>query len=544
MTIVVLGIADQMLSQELREQLDQFVGVEIANLADTTHELVTSVLRHDPDVVVIHDRLGPEPMAQVLRDLAVRRPTASTLLLTTSAGPELYAMAMENSARGVLTYPFLFDDLHARFTAASDWSAQMRRLIDGHKDGPASLGEHRGTVLAVAGAKGGVGATVIATHLAWDVCREVAGLRVALVDLDLGKGDIPAYLSVNYRVSVADLAKVHEDISDRAVADSVTVHDSGLHLLLSPPDIRDTDFVTPTAVRQVVDAMRSDYDLVVLDVGSHVTPVQASVVELADEVLVVATPDVPAVRALRREIGAWESLGVRKPDQVKILVNRRSKRDEIQPETLSELVDSPLLATALPAIYRQLETSMNSRDPEVVRDQSWWNGLRSIGRELDLVKSRTPGAAVAGPTAAGSTGEHSPASTVPPAQTGATRASLRSRRRFGRGDSGQVAIETIAMVPLVFLLLFVVVQLLFTGLTVVWVQHAADTAARSASVGGNYAAAARQVVPDAVARRLTSVYDSAGGRMTVSAPLPLVAPGFFDLPTRIVSTKVVTREDR
>ena len=164
-------------------------------------------------------------------------------------------------------------------------------------------------MIAVAGAKGGVGTTVIASHLAWDAARSDPNMRVCLVDLDVENGDVPSYLDVSHRVSIADLAKISEDLTPRAVSDTVVVHSSGLHLLLAPREIRDTEFVTPEAVRRILAQLRALYHLVVVDVGSAITTTQAAVVESADVTLQLVTADVPALRAARRQVVAWESLG-------------------------------------------------------------------------------------------------------------------------------------------------------------------------------------------------------------------------------------------
>ena len=164
-------------------------------------------------------------------------------------------------------------------------------------------------MIAAAGAKGGVGTTVVASHLAWDAARSDPNMRVCLVDLDVENGDVPSYLDVSHRVSIADLAKISEDLTARAVADTVVAHSSGLHLLLTPREIRDTEFVTPEAVRRIIAQLRTLYHLVVVDVGSAITTTQAAAVESADLTLQLVTADVPALRAARRQVVAWESLG-------------------------------------------------------------------------------------------------------------------------------------------------------------------------------------------------------------------------------------------
>ena len=93
-----------------------------------------------------------------------------------------------------------------------EWNQTVRTaLADNQSSGNgASRG---GRVIAAAGAKGGVGTTVVASHLAWDAARADPNMRVCLVDLDVESGDVPSYLDVSHRVSIADLAKISEDLT-------------------------------------------------------------------------------------------------------------------------------------------------------------------------------------------------------------------------------------------------------------------------------------------------------------------------------------------
>ena len=200
-------------------------------------------------------------------------------------------------------------------------------------------------------------------------------------------GDVPSYLDVAHRVSIADLAKISEDLSPRAVSDTVVVHSSRLHLLLAPPEIRDTEFVTPEAVRRILAQLRGLYHLVVVDAGSAVTTTQAAMVESADVTLQVVTADVPALRAARRQTLAWESLGVVSDEAVKVVVNKFVRRSEIQQDTIDELVLGDRSEVLIPDLDRGLERAGNSRTPAEVRNQIWWKSLRSLGEELDVYRS-------------------------------------------------------------------------------------------------------------------------------------------------------------
>jgi pilus assembly protein CpaE len=517
---IVIGAAEQSIAYDLRAALAEMEGVDALFVVESTTELVAAVLRLDPDVVLVHDQLGPDPVMQTVRDLALRRATCAALVVTLSPTAEQFGAAMDAGARGLVAYPPTFEDLQSRVSAAGDWSQQIRRML-GSSSGASGLndGGGRARVITFVGSKGGVGTTTISTHMALDVVRTVPGHKVCLLDLDLEKGDVAGILEVRHRASIADVAKVSEDLSAQAIGDAVVVHESGLHLLLSPADVRDVEAVDPRSLREVLAVLRQEYDLVVIDAGSHVTPAQATVVELADEVVVVATPDVLSLRALRRAVTHWESLGVRKESDLHVLLNRVSKQTTVSADTVRQLTRAPVLSVGLPSMFRRLEPALNSRDPLSLREEVWWRTLRTIGQEITLVRPR-------------------PNAPQPPLSNGSRR---KSRIKAGsRGDSGQASLETIGIFPLLVLLLFTVWQVGIAGMTMVWSGHAANAAARAASVNTDPGQAARDAVPNRMADDLTVSTD--GDQVTVSLRVPIGAPGVGSFPGHITTTRTVVRE--
>lgn len=486
---VVIGCAEQSVAYELRAQLAEVVEVEVLGVAETTSELVSLVIEREPELVLVHDQLGPEPVHQVVRDLSIRRPASVTVVVTSDADPESLAGAMDAGARGVLSYPLSFTEVQQRVTSALEWARHMQGFVQATAEGTVNRG--RATVLAVTGTKGGVGCTTLATHLAWDVRREMPSLRVLVVDLDLEKGDVTSFVEARHRTSVADLAKVAADLSVRTVADAVYQHESGLHLLLPPADVRDVAHVTPQAIRQIVALLRQQYDIIVLDAGARITPVQAAVVEIADEVVAVTTPDMVSVRALRRNVATWDSLQVRRPEHVHVLLNRSSRVDEVQPDVARRLAPSPMLDTVLPEMGKKLETSLNSRSPELVTDVGWWRQLRAFGREVGLVRSAQRD----------DTGPTKPA-TVPPT------------RRSQRSDSGSMSVELLGVLPALLLVCIVVVQLGWAVMTHVYAGYGAQTAARAVAIGSS-----TPDVRDATLERFPAAMRS-GVTVEVGTPYP------------------------
>ena len=517
---VVLGCADQSLGYELRAQLSEAADLEVVGVAETTTELARLVVESEPDLVVVHDVLGPEPIHQVLRDLGIRRPGTVALVLTTDAGPGSMAAAMDSGARGVLVHPFAFAEVQQRIGAALEWARHMQALLADGGDRATGV-RGRARVVAVAGTKGGVGTTTVVTHLAWDIRRELPSLKVLVLDLDLEKGDVTSFIEARYRTSVADLAKVADDLSLRTVQDAVLEHVSGIHLLLPPEDVREALEVTPQAIRQILALLRQQYDVVLVDVGARVTPVQAAVVEVADEVVALVTPDLVSIRALRRNLGWWESLQVRKPDEVHVLLNRSSKSVEVQPETVRRLSPAPLLEAVLPDMGGKLESSVNSRSPEYVTDVAWWRGLRAVGREVGVVR---------------------PTEQVEPTTTPAAVEGTRRTRR----DQGSASIELLGSLPAVAIILAVMWQISLTGLTYMWAGHAASAAARSVALGQTY----EQTVDAAKDRMPGQMKGQTSVRVGVPTPadvrvsvrVPAVMPGVVSTPFSFDVDRTVVRE--
>lgn len=510
MTKILVGAADQAVAVELRSLVAGIEGAEIVGYCESTPELSGIVGRLRPDVVVLHDQLGPETTADAVRDLTFRSP-ATAVLVVNSQGDAASAMAaMEAGAKGVLSVPLVFDDLLARLDSARSWAERMGGLISGATaDTGRELGRH-GRVTLFAGAKGGVGTTTVATHMALDLRRRVPHLRVCLVDLDLQAGDVAGILESRQRVSIADVAKVSQDLSASTIMDALVQHESGIALLLTPLQVHETDFVTPAAVRAILGLLRQEFDAILVDGGSHVTPAQAAAAEVADEVALIVTPDVLAMRSFRRTVQAWDGLGVRAEQDLHLLVNRVSREDVLNADALARLTSAQLVSTRLPAMFRRLERGVNSRNPEEVREAVWWSALEQIGAEIGVVS----------------------ASAVPAAPSaGASRAKRRGGRR-ARAEAGQVALETVTLVPMVVLVCLLVWQVGLSALAFTWHGHAANAAARAHSLGDDPQAAARAAVPDSM-RDSVQVTELDDGTVRVSLGIPVLCPGCAALPGEI-----------
>ncbi|MBZ9639864.1 AAA family ATPase [Streptomyces sp. PSKA30] len=355
--------------------------VDSTQLIDTLARLAAESVDELPEVVVVHERIGPVPALELIREVALRFPAVGVILVTSDAGPGLFQAAMDSGARGLVALPLSYEELANRVQAVAQWSVGVRRHLGHTGDVFTGVG---GTVVTVSGAKGGVGATVTAVQLA--LASQASGRSTALVDMDLQTGDVASYLDVQFRRSVVDLAAI-ADISPRVLADAVFRHDTGVALLLAPGEGERGEEVTDRATRQIVSALRSRYETVVIDCGAQMSGAGAAAVEMADRALLVTTPDVVAVRGAKRTVRMWDRLQIRKAEETTVVVNRNSRATEIQPPLIQKITGTPVAATAVPANFKELQGAVDAgRLHELDSKSAVKQALWGLAGELGLVK--------------------------------------------------------------------------------------------------------------------------------------------------------------
>jgi pilus assembly protein CpaE len=156
------------------------------------------------------------------------------------------------------------------------------------------LGESR--VIVVMAGKGGSGKSVIATNLALALTFAVGEDAVAIVDADLQFGDVALLLQMDPVRTVAEVARQVDDLSEARLDALLLRHESGLRVLPAPLRPASADSVAPKAVVRIVEKMRDLYPYVVVDTGGVLDDVLLTLLDRADDVIVVVDMDLPSVK--------------------------------------------------------------------------------------------------------------------------------------------------------------------------------------------------------------------------------------------------------
>ena len=155
-----------------------------------------------------------------------------------------------------------------------------------------------GQIVAVHGSKGGVGATSISVNLAVAIKRSTHK-RVALVDANLYSGDVAASLNLMSRSSLADLTPHLKELDEEFLGRASVGHASGIRAFLAPDDFVRAQMINGEQISRILKVMRQYFDYIVVDTCSLPDQVTSAALEEANRILLVTTPEVPALKNAR-----------------------------------------------------------------------------------------------------------------------------------------------------------------------------------------------------------------------------------------------------
>ncbi len=152
-----------------------------------------------------------------------------------------------------------------------------------------------GRIIAVIGAKGGVGASTIAHNVGWSIARDLQ-LDTVVSDLDLGFGTAGLDYNQDPPQGIADAVFSPDRIDNAFVDRLLSKCTDHLSLLAAPATLdRVYDFATE-AFDTIYDALRATVPCIVLDVPHQWTGWTKRTMIAADDILVVAGPDLANLR--------------------------------------------------------------------------------------------------------------------------------------------------------------------------------------------------------------------------------------------------------
>lgn len=146
---------------------------------------------------------------------------------------------------------------------------------------------HRAVVLAVTSGKGGVGKTFMSANTAAALAKR--GLSVLVLDADLGLANLDVVLNLYPKTTLHDVFT-----GKSTLREAILKAPGGFDVLLAGSGLVEYSRLTSEVRDQFQTVMHDvllDYDVVILDTGAGISDVVLYAISLADEVLLVSTPE-------------------------------------------------------------------------------------------------------------------------------------------------------------------------------------------------------------------------------------------------------------
>ena len=339
------------MESELEEELNaanegsQFNGVSLAvvdsdqAVRDYLGGLFDSRVDSAGSLVEIETRLGLSPIVVILGP-SCAEPEAlaiiegwsrvhthvGTVLVTAELSTDLLQRALRVGIKDVLSAPIDQQALIQTVTRIAEGLSSSTPKAAGpaaatHVDPSGEMG----TVLTVFSTKGGSGKSVTATNLGV-VLAQQSDRPVVLIDGHLQFGDVAVMLKLQPQHTVMDAISQIDSADATMLQQLMTVHEpSGLLVLPAPVEPTFADQVSGEQMAHLVEIIRSFAGHVIIDLPAMFNEVVLSIIEVSDEIVLVAGLDIPNIKNVKIGLSTLSLLNV-PTEKLHLVLNRADSK--------------------------------------------------------------------------------------------------------------------------------------------------------------------------------------------------------------------------
>jgi len=203
-----------------------------------------------------------------------------------------------------------------------------------------SYSESVGYIAALFGCKGGVGSTTIAVNLALSL-RQQTQASVVLVDGNDEGSDVGIFLNILHSHHTGELMTMIDQLDQEVLRSVLAEHSSGLRVLLGSPSASTAPAISPPDWEKILVGVRQMADFVIFD-GPPLRSVSwMPILDLADDVFLITTPDITAMKRLSFAYNLAQSRR-HMPVNVYVLLNRYTEQSGFSPGAITRALGAPI----------------------------------------------------------------------------------------------------------------------------------------------------------------------------------------------------------
>ena len=356
---VMVAIDGEFESERVLRVLGQMPEVEVVGLAQNGLEAARLAIQLLPDLVLVDEHLAEMDGLSAAGAISLAAPQVATVLLTAQDPAALWRRAIQAGVRGIIATPVDSAELletiqtmqRARETRRT---REFQTLVDP---------ELVPRVIAIAGAKGGVGKTTMAVNLASLLSRRHGGQTV-LVDLYSQFGDVALMLNLHPTRALVDMAMMEDEIDQDLLEAHLTSHESGLKVLVGATSPTDLNLINASFLRTVFGLLKRSFRFIVLDVPPLLYETTTCALMHATAVALVANLyDLTTLNDTRRLYHLLVQDYVPR-ERLHLVLNRMARSNRLRAEEIESAFGRPAAAT-IPNATGLAVTSINEGRPFV-----------------------------------------------------------------------------------------------------------------------------------------------------------------------------------
>ena len=213
------------------------------------------------------------------------------------------------------------------------------------------------SLIAIVNAKGGSGATFVASNAAY-IMSTVSRQSTALLSLDMQFESLAPYFDVTLKHGLMQVLENANDLDAVALDAYMTQHGSGLRLLAARPE-NSFDSLNDRAaeLETLLDKMTAQYECVLVDMPRRVDRYTRAVLDRATRVVLVVQQTLSHLRDAKRMLQIFGHHGLSN-SQVLVVVNRFEKNASISMEDLQRAMQGMELVS-IPSDFKTVAESIN-----------------------------------------------------------------------------------------------------------------------------------------------------------------------------------------
>lgn len=315
--------------------------MEVIGQAINGRQGIDMSIQLKPHIVLMDINMPDIDGITATREMAVVAPFSQVIIMSVQAEQHYMRQAMAAGARDFQPKPFTADELVNCIRRVYQIGIPVYRQLEAveQSKGQVTAQTHDeitqsegAPVIVVYSPKGGIGTSTIAANLAVALQQEQGD--VVLMDADLQFGDILVHLNTKATRTISDLIQ-NGELDAELVPEIALAHNSGLKLLLAPPTPELADSITPPMVVEIIKVLKKHFKIVVIDTTSQLTDKTLVVLDNADYILVVNTPELPAIKNTKLFLELADQLEI-PSNRLGVVINRSNLPGGVSPDKIEK----------------------------------------------------------------------------------------------------------------------------------------------------------------------------------------------------------------